>query len=84
MEPNNLTEQNPVNPQAPAQQQPAQPKPQANPAAAMPNAAPQPAAAPASNGTTASSWHIPAAGSGRSQQGKPLVSGQLYSAQRLL
>ena len=45
MEPNNLTEQNPVNPQAPAQQQPAQPKPQANPAAAMPNAAPQPAAA---------------------------------------
>ena len=39
MEPNNLTEQNPVNPQAPAQQQPAQPKPQANPAAAMPNAA---------------------------------------------
>ena len=38
MEPNNLTEQNPVNPQAPAQQQPAQPKPQANPA-------PQPAAA---------------------------------------
>ena len=44
-EPNNLTEQNPVNPQAPAQQQPAQPKPQANPAAAMPNAAPQPAAA---------------------------------------
>ena len=45
MEPINLTEQNPVNPQAPAQQQPAQPKPQANPAAAMPNAAPQPAAA---------------------------------------
>ncbi len=45
MEPNNLTEQNPVNPQAPAQQQPAQPKPQANPAAAMPNAVPQPAAA---------------------------------------
>lgn len=45
MEPNNLTEQNPVNPQAPAQQQPAQLKPQANPAAAMPNAAPQPAAA---------------------------------------